>query len=59
LADAGAVPRLVAAPEVIAAARGQAEAMAAFAARAGRPLLLAEDPALRPSAWRVEDARGR
>ncbi|MCU0986640.1 MAG: ribonuclease E/G [Acetobacteraceae bacterium] len=59
LAEAGAVPRLVAAPAVIAAARGEAEAMAVYAARAGRPLLLAEDPALRPSAWRVEDARGR
>jgi ribonuclease G len=59
LADPGAMPRLVAAPSVIAAARGDAAAMAAFAARAGRPLLLAEDPGLRPSAWRVEDARAR
>lgn len=59
LADPGAAPRLVAAPSVIAAARGAEEAMAAFAARAGRPLLLAEDAGLRPSAWRVEDARAR
>jgi len=59
LAEPGAVPRLVAAPAVIAAARDDAGAMAAFAARAGRPLLLAEEPGLRASAWRVEDARAR
>lgn len=55
----GAVPRLIAAPAVIEAARGAAEALAAFAASAGRPLLLEEDPALRQPAWRVEDARTR
>jgi hypothetical protein len=59
LAQPGAVPRLVAAPAVIAAARDEAAAMASFAARAGRPLLLAEEPGLRASAWRVEDARPR
>lgn len=59
LAEPGAVPRLVAAPAVIATARDDAVAMAAFAARAGRPLLLAEAPHLRASAWQVEDARPR
>lgn len=59
LAEPGAVPRLVAAPAVIAAAEGDAAAMAAFAVRAGRHLLLTEDPGLRAGAWRVEDARAR
>jgi Ribonuclease G/E len=59
LADPGAAPRLVAAPAVIAAAREEMDAMAAFAARAGRPLLLVEDSGLRAADWRIEDARGR
>jgi len=56
-AQPGAVPRLVAAPAVIAAARAEAAALDSLAARLGRILALAEDPALPHDAWRVEDAR--
>ncbi|WP_144185443.1 ribonuclease E/G [Elioraea rosea] len=48
-------PRLVASPAVIAAARAEADALAALAAKLGRPLALAEDAALPDAAWRVED----
>jgi hypothetical protein len=51
------VPRLVAAPAVIAAAHAEPAALDALAARLGRKLALAEDPALPPEGWRVEDAR--
>lgn len=56
-ATAGAVPRLVAAPSVIEAARAETAALAALAARLGRPLALEEAPGLPAGAWRVEDAR--
>jgi Ribonuclease G/E len=50
-------PRLRAAPAVIDAARGEAEALAFLAARLGRPPELVADPALAPLGWSVEDAR--
>jgi|YNPMSStandDraft_1061717.scaffolds.fasta_scaffold00678_2 Ribonuclease G/E len=53
----GAVPRLVAAPSVIAAARAEAGALATLAVRLGHPLALIEEPSLPPEAWRVEDSR--
>jgi Ribonuclease G/E len=49
-------PRLRAAPAVIDAARGEAEALAFLAARLGRPPELVADPALAPLGWSVEDA---
>jgi Ribonuclease G/E len=48
--------RLRAAPAVIDAARGEAEALAFLAARLGRPPELVADPALAPIGWSVEDA---
>lgn len=48
-------PRLVASPAVIAAARSEADALAALAAKLGRPLAFAEDTALPDAVWRVED----
>ena len=56
---AGAVPRLVAAPAVIAAARAERAALSACAARLGRPLELVEEPGLSIADWRVEDSRVR
>jgi Ribonuclease G/E len=55
----GAEPKLVASPEVIAAARAEGDALAACAARLGRPLVLEAAAGLRAEAWRVEDARAR
>jgi Ribonuclease G/E len=58
-AEAGAAPRLVASRAVIAAACGEAGALASYAAKAGRPLALVEEPGLPDAAWRVEDGRRR
>lgn len=52
----GRPPGLRAAPAVIDAARGEAEALAFVAARLGRPPDLLADPALAPLGWSVEDA---
>ncbi|WP_291295714.1 ribonuclease E/G [Elioraea sp.] len=57
-AEPGAAPRLVASRAVVAAARS-GEALAAYAAKAGRPLALVEEPGLPDAAWRVEDGRRR
>lgn len=58
-AEPGAAPRLVASRAVVAAARGEAAALATYAAKAGRPLALVEEPGLPDGAWRVEDGRRR
>ena len=53
----GRPPRLRAAPAVVDAARGEAEALAFLAARFGRTPDLIADPALAPLGWTVEDAQ--
>lgn len=52
----GRPPRLRAASAVVAAARGETEALAFLAARLGRTPDLIADPALAPLGWTVEDA---
>lgn len=48
--------RLRAAPAIVTALRADTLALAEFAAAAGRPIALADDPALAPAGWLVEDA---
>lgn len=52
-------PMLWAAPEIASALLADPEARANIAARAGRPLVLRENPALSPAGWRLsEDPHG-
>jgi Ribonuclease G/E len=48
-------PALAAAPAVVAALQADAVALGNLAQRAGRPLMLRQDPALAPLGWRIED----
>jgi hypothetical protein len=52
----GRAPCLRAAPAVVDAARGEAEALAFLTARLGRPPDLIADQSLAPLGWTVEDA---